>query len=52
VLAQPSIDIEAAIRNGALDVGIFAPGDILGQEQAEGVMESLRDLLESVATDG
>ncbi|TKA79010.1 hypothetical protein B0A49_02271 [Cryomyces minteri] len=40
-----SIDVEATIRNGALDVGVFAPVDMLSVAAAEGVVSELRDLL-------
>jgi hypothetical protein len=44
-ISQPSIDIEASIRNGSLDVGIFAPVDILNDQGAVRVLEELQSLL-------
>jgi hypothetical protein len=44
-VSQPSIDIEASIRNGSLDVGIFAPVDILNDQGAVRVLEELQSLL-------
>ena len=44
-VSQPSIDIEASIRNGSLDVGIFAPADILDDQGAVRVLEELQSLL-------
>ncbi|KAI9840539.1 MAG: NRPS [Sclerophora amabilis] len=44
----PSLDIEATIRQGILDVGCFAPTTLLGLQQAEGVVERLRLELEHV----
>ncbi|KAK5194220.1 hypothetical protein LTR16_007118, partial [Cryomyces antarcticus] len=40
-----SIDVEATIRNGALDVGVFAPVGMLSMAAAKGVVSELRDLL-------
>ena len=39
---QHAVDIEATIRNGALDVGIFAPEEMMSIADAEGVVEEIR----------
>jgi hypothetical protein len=44
-IEQPAIDVEAAVRDGGLDVGVFAPGDLLDGEGAEKLLDELRDLL-------
>jgi hypothetical protein len=41
----PSIDIEANVRNGGLDVGVFGPGDLLSDQAATNVLEELHSLL-------
>jgi hypothetical protein len=41
-LRQSSIDVEAAIRNGCLDVGIFAPEARLNLATMEGVLDEIR----------
>ena len=46
--AQPSIDIEASIRNGALDVGLFAPRNLLDVGGAHALLNELRDVLTGV----
>jgi hypothetical protein len=45
---QASIDIEAAVRNGGLDVGIFYPCALEGHEFAGWMMEKLKETLESI----
>ncbi|GAB1738581.1 hypothetical protein NU219Hw_g3383t1 [Hortaea werneckii] len=43
-----SLDLEAALSpSGSLDVGIFCPEEILGLEEAEGVLEEIRRTLGS-----
>ncbi|OQO07881.1 hypothetical protein B0A48_06673, partial [Cryoendolithus antarcticus] len=46
-----SFDIEATVRDGALDMGIFCPHALLGLKEAqvfvEGVRESLNELIEA-----
>jgi ferricrocin synthase len=42
---QPSIDIEASIRNGVLDVGVFASADLLDRHRMEDLLKELRALL-------
>ena len=44
---QPSIDIEAAIRDDALDIGVFAPTDLLDRPGAENLLAELQALLRS-----
>ncbi|KAJ5977485.1 hypothetical protein N7501_000827 [Penicillium viridicatum] len=39
---QPTIDVEAAIRNGRLDFGLFAPESRLDQDTAETVIDAMR----------
>ncbi len=41
--SQPSIDVEAAIRNNAVDVGIFGPKSLLSEADAGRMAESLRE---------
>jgi hypothetical protein len=49
---QHAIDIEATIRNGAFDVGIFAPEQMLSLEDSKnlmgGVAIELRKVSETV----
>ena len=40
---QHSIDVEAAIRNGKLDVGLFGPTAMLPLDSAERVMTEIRE---------
>jgi hypothetical protein len=47
-VSQPSIDVEASIRNGGLDVGIFAPVDMINDQGAMRVLEELQSLLLSI----
>ncbi|KAF1948057.1 hypothetical protein EJ02DRAFT_472530 [Clathrospora elynae] len=42
------IDVEATIRNGSLDVGVFAPTDMLSLEEGKKLVEDIRRQLESV----
>ncbi|UPX14186.1 uncharacterized protein EKO05_0004676 [Ascochyta rabiei] len=44
-----AIDVEATIRGGQLDVGIFAPTEMLGLEDAERLVEGVRTELEGLA---
>ncbi|KAI9655499.1 MAG: NRPS [Trizodia sp. TS-e1964] len=41
----PTVDIEVAVRNGMLDVGVFGPADMLPESMAKGLVNSLRELL-------
>ncbi|EOA83000.1 uncharacterized protein SETTUDRAFT_141443 [Exserohilum turcica Et28A] len=36
-----AIDVEATVRHGKLDIGVFAPGEMLGLERAEHLVEGL-----------
>ncbi|KAK5238177.1 hypothetical protein LTR47_001270 [Exophiala xenobiotica] len=42
---SPAIDIEAKVADGYLGVGVFAPEDMLSEDQVEGVMEDMRRLM-------
>lgn len=50
VLSQPSVDFEAAVHDGALDIGIFAPKAMVDEEGVgrllEDVKRRLREALE------
>ncbi|KAF2281534.1 nonribosomal peptide synthetase-like protein 2 [Westerdykella ornata] len=37
-----AVDVEVTVRNGALDVGVFAPEEMLGLRSAEELVEGLR----------
>eukprot|EP01099_Mayorella_cantabrigiensis_P005826 TRINITY_DN4728_c0_g1_i1.p1 TRINITY_DN4728_c0_g1~~TRINITY_DN4728_c0_g1_i1.p1 ORF type:complete len:232 (-),score=17.54 TRINITY_DN4728_c0_g1_i1:161-856(-) len=41
----PSIDIEAKIDNGHLGIGVFAPEDMLSQEEAEKMIDDMERLM-------
>ncbi|KAH7548793.1 hypothetical protein BM1_10818 [Bipolaris maydis] len=43
-----AIDIEATVREGYLDVGIFAPGDMISLEQGEQLMDGLKGEVEGL----
>ncbi len=42
MVEQNAIDIEASVRGGAMDVGVFAPASLLSLEQGEKLVEGLR----------
>jgi hypothetical protein len=42
---QPSIDVEVALRDGALDVGIFGPEHLMNEGQAGEMLKNLHDEL-------
>jgi hypothetical protein len=46
--AQHAVDVEATVRNGALDVGIFAPTSMVSLEEGERLLEDMRDVLGDV----
>ncbi|KAF2115717.1 hypothetical protein BDV96DRAFT_492707 [Lophiotrema nucula] len=46
-----AVDVEATIRNGALDVGIFAPEEMLGLEAAEKMVADISHELEGLMED-
>ncbi|CAI7665164.1 unnamed protein product [Penicillium glandicola] len=47
---QPTIDVEAAIRNGRLDFGLFAPESRLDRDTAETVIDSMRREMSALVT--
>lgn len=52
-LKQPTIDVEAAIREDRLDFGLFAPETRLDRPTAEKVMEMMRhEMTALVASSG
>ncbi|EED21789.1 nonribosomal siderophore peptide synthase SidC [Talaromyces stipitatus ATCC 10500] len=44
-----SMDIEAAVRDGKLDIGVFGPESLLSQEKAEEILSRLRRELGDVS---
>lgn len=44
-----AIDIEATVREGHLDVGIFAPGDMISLEQGEELIDVLKREVEGLS---
>ncbi|KAJ6168553.1 hypothetical protein N7497_001396 [Penicillium chrysogenum] len=47
----PMIDVEAAIRNGRLDFGLFAPESRLDRDTAESVIGAMRREMSALVTD-
>ncbi|KAJ5503068.1 AMP-dependent synthetase/ligase [Penicillium fimorum] len=47
---QPTIDVEAAIRNGRLDFGLFAPKSRLDRDTAETVIGAMRREMSALVT--
>jgi hypothetical protein len=45
---QHSLDIEATIRNGGLDIGAFGPEKMLGNRSAHRMIGELVELLQGV----
>jgi len=41
----PTIDVEVAIRDGALDVGVFGPTSLMSLQQAEAFAEDFKRIL-------
>ena len=41
----PAVDIEAGIRNGKLDMGVFAPEEMLNEVEAQRMLEELKTFL-------
>jgi len=37
-----AIDVEATVRNGALDMGVFAPAEMLSVQQGESLLEDVK----------
>lgn len=44
---QYSLDVEAAVRDGSLDIGMFGPTALVSIEDAELAMARLKELLET-----
>ncbi|QDS75545.1 nrps [Venturia effusa] len=44
----PNIDVEVAVREGALDVGVFGPTSLMGREKVDRLLQSLREELEKI----
>lgn len=42
VMQQPSIDVEVAIRDDNLDVGIFSTTELLDERVADTMMEEIK----------
>ena len=51
IYAQHAVDIEATIQHGALDVGIFAPEDMLDLQQGEEMMKKFKLILDGLVSD-
>lgn len=49
---QHSVDIEMTVTDGKLDVGLFAPGEMLSLEEADAAIGQLKELLESLVNGG
>jgi hypothetical protein len=49
-LIQHAIDIEATIRNGHLDIGVFAPTQMLSLQDGEKLVDDMRLELENLKT--
>ena len=45
---QYSVDLEAAVANGSLDVGVFCPEEMLGLEEAEVMIEEVKKQFEEL----
>ncbi|OAP63710.1 hypothetical protein AYL99_02937 [Fonsecaea erecta] len=41
----PAIDIEAKVEDGYLDMGVFAPVDMLSDDEATGILDGVRSLM-------
>jgi hypothetical protein len=41
-LQQPTLDVEAAVRDGRLDFGLFGPDSRLGSTTADRIIEEVR----------
>ncbi|KAF1842551.1 uncharacterized protein K460DRAFT_187670 [Cucurbitaria berberidis CBS 394.84] len=46
-----AINIEAAVRNGSLDIGVFTPTNLLSLEQGKSLLEELKYALTSIKLD-
>lgn len=47
-ILQHAIDIEAKVRDGALDIGVFAPSGLLSLTEGEKLVEDLKTVLQGV----
>ena len=45
---QHSVDIEMTMTEGKLDVGLFAPVEMVSLQEADGVLTGLKEALEKV----
>jgi len=45
---QHAIDIETTMRNGAMDIGIFAPVEMLSLEDGEAMMQDFNLALQGI----
>lgn len=45
--AQHAVDIEVALHDGALDIGVFAPVDMLSLAEGRNLIEELKGHLQS-----
>ena len=48
IYEQHAIDIEATIRNGALDVGIFGLTEMISLEEGERLLENIKEELQGL----
>ncbi|KAL1852944.1 NRPS protein [Paecilomyces lecythidis] len=48
---KPTIDIEAAVRGDALDVGVFGPESVVNEARAEAILADLRREMLSITSD-
>lgn len=47
-MTQHSLDIEVAVANGALGVGIFCAEEMVDLAQAQGIVHDIRSILEEL----
>lgn len=47
-LEQPNIDVEVAIRDGALDLGVFGPTALMSKEKVDKLSQGLREELKKI----
>lgn len=43
---QHAVDIEATVRNGALNVGVFAPVEMMSLQGGEALVQNIKEELE------
>ena len=46
---QPTLDVEAAVRDGRLDFGLFGPGSRLDSATADRIIEEIRQQMSALA---